>query len=239
MAKIMKNNKTIAILGGMGPQASSRLLKVVVDMSSRDFNAKSDADFPEIILNSIPVTDFISNKNSLGAVLCELKKRIKLLEGFKPLCFSIACNTAHILLDDLQSITSIPFVSIINEVSKEVAGTKMKKVGLLGTPVTIKSGLYQKALTKKKIKVVTLSKKGQIATEHVIRNVLAGNLFDKDKKELLKFSKTLKKRGAQGIILGCTELPLIFPKSTEFVTFDSIEILAKALLVKVFNEFSI
>jgi aspartate racemase len=234
----MKNNKTIAILGGMGPQASSRLLEVIIRMSSEDFNAKNDDDFPEIILNSIPIADFISNKDNAKPALCKLKKRIKLLEKFKPSCFSIACNTAHILLDKLQKATNISFISIIEEVSREVVKSKIKKVGLLGTPVTIKSKLYQKSLTRKNIKIITLSKNGQIATECIIRNVLAGNSFDKDKKKLLRFSEILKNKGAQGIIFGCTELPLIFPKSTKFTTFDSIEILAKALLAKVFNNTS-
>ena len=58
VVKIMKNNKTIAILGGMGPQASAKLLQVIVEMAAKDFRAKNDDDFPEIIVSSIPVPYF-------------------------------------------------------------------------------------------------------------------------------------------------------------------------------------
>lgn len=220
----------------MGPQASARLLGVIVDLATKEFGAKNDSDFPEVILNSIPVPDFISNKNSLKTVRRELTTRVKKLERFNPFCFSIACNTAHILLKDLQATTHVPFVSIIDETANSVANAKFERVGLLGTPVTIKSGLFKTALAARKIELFTLSPTGQIATERVIRNVLAGNLFDKDQRKLLRLSEILKKKGAQGIILGCTELPLIFPKTSEIVTFDTIEILAKALLEKIFRK---
>lgn len=66
--------------------------------------------------------------------------------------------------------------------------------------------------------------------EVIIRKVIAGEVRKSDKLELIKIAKFLKQKGAQGIILGCTELPLIFPKSFNMLIFDSLEILARALL---------
>lgn len=225
-----KNNQTIGIIGGMGPQASAKLLEVLITMASKDFGAKNDSDFPEIVLNSIPVPDFISNYKNTGKGSDMLKMRIKTLENFNPLCFGIACNTAHILIDELQAVTSTPFISIIEEVGKNIFKAKVKQVGLLGTPTTIKSRLYQEVLDKYNIKVIIPSVKNCLIVEEIIRNILAGKVNNLDRQKITFIAELLRIQGAQGIILGCTELPLIFPKEFSVPVFDSIEILAMALL---------
>lgn len=57
-----QQKKVIGILGGMGPQASARLVQILVEMSTKEFGAKNCDDFPEIVLDSIPIPDFISDK---------------------------------------------------------------------------------------------------------------------------------------------------------------------------------
>ncbi|MFI5265157.1 MAG: aspartate/glutamate racemase family protein [Candidatus Levyibacteriota bacterium] len=230
-----KNNRTIGIIGGMGPQASAKLLEVIIAMASTNYGAKNDLDFPEIVLSSVPVPNFISNKKNISRVSCLLKTRIKTLESFNPLCFGIACNTAHILIDELQAETAIPFISIIEEVGKRVARAKIKKVGLLGTPTTIKSGLYQTVLEKYGIKTIIPSAKNRLIVEDVIRSILAGKINDLDRQRVTFIAESLRIQGAEGIILGCTELPLIFPKEFSIPVFDSIEILATALLRKYYK----
>ncbi len=228
-----KNNKTIGIIGGMGPQASAKFLEVLIDMCAKDLGAKNDEDFPEIILNSIPVYGLFPSTD-IKLATSTLKLRIKKLEVFNPAFFAIVCNTAHVLLPDLQKSTNVPFVSIIDEVAKKVKENSITNVGLLSTSLTVKSLLYQKACARRKINVITPSINEQIIVEGVIKNVLAGKIKNDDKQKLVVVAKSLREKGAGGIILGCTELPLIFPKNKDFITFDSIEILAKALLENVF-----
>lgn len=233
--KSSNSKQSIAILGGMGPQASAKLLEILIDVCTKDFGAKNDSDFPEIILNSVPVPNFIADQKNLKVVLNILKNRVKRLENFNPTCFGIACNTAHVLLKDLQANTKVPFVSIIKEVAEKVAAAQIDKVGLLATPVTINSGLYQNALAKKNINVVIPSKSDQKIVESAIWKVLAGRINKRDKQKLVLVAERLVKKGAQGIILGCTELPLIFPKDSSLLIFDSIDILAKSLLQSFFK----
>lgn len=68
--------------------------------------------------------------------------------------------------------------------------------------------------------------------EAIIRKVIAGKVQKSDKLKLVEIANSLKEKGAEGIILGCTELPLIFPKRFDIPVFDSLEILARALLQK-------
>ena len=231
-----KNNSVIAILGGMGPQASAKMLEVMISMASRDFGAKNDSDFPEIVLNSVPVQNFISDQRNLKSALRILKERVKSLENLNPSSFAIACNTAHILLDDLQAVTKVPFVSIIDEVAKKVASEKISKVGLLSTPSTNKFGLYQAALQKRGITVISPLRNECAQVELIIRNVLRGRVISEDKKTLRDIALSLKSRSAEGIILGCTELPLVFPKEFGLPVFDSIEILSRSLIGQHFGK---
>lgn len=220
----------IGILGGMGPGASNYLYKTLIDFSIKYFGAKNNDDFPDILLDSVPVPDFISSSSKKRAALNMLKNRVKVLNIFKPSCLVIACNTAHIFLNDLQEISKTPFVSMVNEVVKNIHEDGINKVGLLATPSTIKDTLYQKALQEKGISAIIPSKKEQALLEKIIRNILKGRGAGMDQKKLILIANSLKQRGAGGIILGCTELPLIFPKKYSLPIYNSVEILAMALL---------
>ena len=232
----IERKPVIGILGGMGPQASARLLRILVDKAANDFHVKEDSDFPEIILDSVPVPNFISNTKNAEKALKILRARVKAIDAFDASCFAVACNTAHIFLEKLQSSTKTPFISMVQSVIDEVRENRIKRVGLLATPVTIRSRFFQKLLEKAGIETVIPSKTQLRKLEKIIRKVIADktSLFDTD--SLLKIANSLKIRGAQGIILGCTELPLIFPKNFPLPTFDSLEILAQALLTKSFNK---
>ncbi|MBF8250202.1 MAG: racX [Candidatus Levybacteria bacterium] len=135
----------IGILGGMGPQASAHLVRLLVEMSTKEFGIKNCEEFPEIILDSIPHPDFISDERNKITTLTILKKRIENMNRMRVTMLAIACNTAHILIDKLQSVSKAPFVSMIDEIIKELRRKRINKVGLLASPTTFKSGIFQKA----------------------------------------------------------------------------------------------
>lgn len=140
-----KQKKAIGILGGMGPQASAKLVQLLVELSAKEFGAKNCDDFPEIILDSVPIPDFIANKKNKKTALKMLKKRVKQMGKMGVGMFAIACNTAHILLNQLQLAAKAPFISMIDAVAEEAGKCGIKKVGLLASPTTLKSGIFQKA----------------------------------------------------------------------------------------------
>ncbi|HLA04147.1 MAG TPA: amino acid racemase [Patescibacteria group bacterium] len=225
----------IAILGGMGPEASAKMLEVMVDMAANDFGAKDGTDFPEIILFSLPVPDFISDKRKIGIAKSILEDKVKLLNNMDASCAVLACNTAHIMIDDLQAVSNVQFISMIEAVADEVERQSIGTVGLLATPSSINAGLFQRAFSKRKIKVILPSNAQMKELEVVIRRVIAKKASDQDEKIVLSIAKNLVERGAKGVILGCTELPLIFPKSFPLPIFDSIVITCRVLLIKAFD----
>lgn len=232
----MKSKKVICVLGGIGPQASLYMCKLLIEMSVKFFGVKNNADFPEIILDSIPVPGFISNDCEKEIAFKMLKKRIVRLSSCNVLCFGIACNTAHVLFGDFQAVSKIPFLSMIEEVVKKVGENKIKKVGLLASPSTVRYELYQNELIKQDVKTLLPSEKEQSFFEDVVKNVLEEKTAIEDEKQLLAVANSLKRRGAEGIILGCTELPLVFPKKYSLPVYNSVEILAMALLQKYYQQ---
>lgn len=235
MAKMTKNSGAIAILGGMGPEASAKMLEVLVSMASREFGARNAHDFPEIIVDSVPVPDFISDQKNIDLAAKMLTDRVKRLEGLNIFCFAIACNTAHIMLESLSNASTIPFVSIIDSVVDRVKTERITKVGLLATPSTVKACLYQDALSKAGVETITPTANELVVIDGVIRKVIAGNNSKADSERLKKIANSFSARGVQGIILGCTELPLVFPKEFPLPVFDSIEILSRTLLNNFFR----
>lgn len=233
----MKNKKTLYILGGMGPEASNYLYKLLIDLAINEFGARNNDQFPEIILHSVPVPDFISSDKSRKKALNMLKHRVKLASKGNPSCISIVCNTAHILLPELQKMTKVPFISMIDETVKQVSKDGIKKAGLMGTPSTIKYSLYQTALTRCGISTIIPSQGEIEVLERVIRNVLKGKILASDRKSLVKIADNLKNNGAQAIILGCTELPLVFSKNYKLPVYNSLKILARILLQTYYGQF--
>lgn len=222
--------KAIAILGGMGPEASSYMYNCLINLAISGFGAKDNDQFPEIILHSIPVPDFISSDKDQKVALEMLKKRVKDLNKLDISSLAIACNTAHILLPELQKISRAPFVSMVEEITKEVVTQKRKTIGIMGTPSTLRYKLYQTPLENAGIRVLVPNSLQINVLETVIRNVIAGKLLKSDTRKILKIADSLKNQGAEAIILGCTELPLVFPKKYFLPVFNSTLVLSKALL---------
>lgn len=236
MEKINKQNKPLVILGGMGPQASVFMHKTLIDLAVSEFQVVNNHDFPHIIIESIPVPDFISNEKNKFLALKILSKRIIEINKSDISCLSLACNTAHLLLNKLQRHSKFPFVSMIDEVVDEVKKNEIKKIGLLASPLTIKSDLYQKAFKKHKINVLSPGSKDIGIIESVIKNVIAGKYSKSDKELLESIAERLKTKGAECIVLGCTELPLIFPQKFTIPIFNSVKILSMALLRKYYQK---
>jgi len=231
----MKQKKSIGIIGGMGPQASVYMYKLLIDMAQKEFSAKNNDDFPEIILHSVPVPDFISDKHNKDKALGMLKDSVKKLNSINVSFLAIACNTVHILLPELKKNSKVSLISIIDEVVENIMQSKIRKIGILGTPSTINSKLYQVVLNKYKIESVIPNSKQQGVLDKIIRNVLAGQINKKNIKQLISIADSLILQGANGIVLGCTELPLIFPSKYSVSVFNSIEILSMALLRKYYE----
>ena len=116
----MKNNKIIGIIGGMGPYASAYFYKLLLDKSRDFYGAKKNNDYPEILIDSVPIPDFISDTKNLEEAREILTERVKRMNGYGVSVIGVTCNTAHILFEDLVGLSPAEFISIIDGVSEKV-----------------------------------------------------------------------------------------------------------------------
>lgn len=229
----MKNNnfKKIGIIGGVGPQSTDFIYEKIIEFSQSKYSAKDNADYPRLVIESVNVPDFISNKDHLEEAKRMLIDAVKSLvvSGSTRLC--IGSNTVHILLEDLKQQTDVPFISMIELVADRCAQNGFKKVGVLGTPVLIQSNLYTKELERKGIEAINPTAKQLRIVEIIIRHVIAGTRDGNQKNAYIATLNDLFSKGAEAIILGCTELPLaVNYEALGNRTINSDEVLAEGIV---------
>ena len=226
----MRNNNIIGVIGGMGPMASVEFYNMLIQKSVAVFGAKNNDDFPEILIDSVPVPDFISDTEQLPAARSMLLKRVKQMNGFGVGEICIACNTAHILIDDFRKVSRASVISIMEEIAKRVKKNDHRRIGLLATPVTYKSDLYKDLKTDGRNLIIP-SKKEQEKIEQFIRSVIAGEPLDFIQKRIAPFGHNfVSTHKLDAVVLGCTELPLIFPRDVPSEIIDTLDVLADAVL---------
>jgi len=198
---------TIGIIGGMGPEATLRLFELLIAATP----ARRDQDHLRILIDSNPkIPDRTAAVLGEGSdPLPALLASAVLLQRAGADFLLIPCNTAHHWLPELQEKLEIPIVDMVGETVAAVAARtpRLERVGLLATTGTVRTGLYPCALTGAGIAVVETTPQEQESVMRVIYGIKAGNRAVGS--DLVQVGRNLIERGAQGLILGCTELSLV------------------------------
>ena len=227
----------IGILGGMGPQASNKLYELIIKGTRKFIPTAVNDDYPEVVLLNIPVPNFISNINELPKAKQILIDRTKLLEKAGCTVNGIACNTAHILLPELQVVTKVPFLSIPKLVSKQIEVASYKRVGLLATPTTLDSTLYDEALAGI-AEIVRPTAEFAKQTEQFIYKQINGTLLTAERQKFRSRVKEFKMINKLDVtILACTELPLVYgDNQNDHDVLDTLQTLSDGLLEEYFDQ---
>jgi aspartate racemase len=221
----------IGILGGMGPQASAKLYELIIRGTQNYISVPVDDDYPDIVLLNIPIPNFISNKDRLPEARQVLIERTKLLEKAGCTINGIACNTVHILLPELQATTSVPFLAIPQLVAEQIKSAGFRRVGLLATPTTLGSPIYDQALDG----IAELIRPNAVFAKQIeqciykqLRGALTAGEQAEFKRRVAQFTK---QSNLEAVILGCTELSLVYGESVgDERVIDTLQLLAEGLL---------
>lgn len=223
--------KIIGIIGGMGPAATCDLFSRIIKLTK----AKKDQAHIHIIIDNNPEipdrTQAIFNNGE--SPVSSLIKSGRMLEHAQADFIIIPCNTAHFFYDELKGHLKIPIVHMIKEVAKKIHKEfpAVRKAGLLSTQGTIKAGLYQKELRAFGIEVIKPDEKAQdMVTEAIFgaEGIKCGCLEGKSKKLIYNAIDNLINNGAELIIGGCTEIPLVVDFKTVALPFiNSNQVLAE------------
>ena len=227
--------KIIGILGGMGPEATIDLFYKIIKFTP----AEKDQEHLRIIIDNNPkIPDRTAAILGKGEdPLPALQETAQNLEKAGADFIVIPCNTAHYFLSSIQESVNIPVLNMIEETAKETKKRipQIKKVGLLASIGVYKSEIYHQHFKKFYIEVISPEEKDKEEIMKVIYTIKAGDLSKRVKKNILKITQKLIDKGAEAIIAGCTEIPLILKEGDGDVSvplIDPTQILAKAAVQK-------
>ncbi len=225
------SEKVIGILGGMGPEATLDCFGKII----RSTPARIDQEHLRVIIDSNPkVPDrtaaIVGNGDSPVPVLIE---GVRSLERAGADFIIMPCVSAHFFIASVQSAVQLPFLSIFDAVASVInrEHPDIEKVGLLSTTGTVKGGLFQKRLAEGGLETLVPTDTIQetvMSAIYAIKDVRTNRSREEITSDLVNAAGSLVERGAQGIIAGCTEIPLALrQENLDLPYFDSLLILAR------------
>ena len=227
--------RIIGILGGMGPEATLYLFQKVINNTG----AARDQDHFRIVIDNNPKipdrTPAIlgQGETPLPAMIVTAKNLEKAGADF----ITIPCVSAHYFIGELRSVVSVPIVSLIDEVAADIQRRlpKIKRIGLIAPTGTVDAGLFQERFSKMDVEVLVPPRETQeklvMSAIYGDSGIKAGCISSENKEKILNSSNEMIERGAEGIIAGCTEVPLVAEQNDIDVPFfDSLDILALAAI---------
>ncbi len=202
--------KKIGIVGGIGPEST---LMYYRDIVAR-INAKSgDNQYPEVAIESVNMTKMLSffQTGDFGGLADYLSAAIDTLARSGAGFAALASNTPHLVFDTLKKRSPIPLISIVEKTAERTAELSLKKVLLTGTGFTMKASFFADVFARYGISIVTPIPAEIEEIHNIIFPELENGIVRPEKKKrFLEIARgQIAAQNLDGIILGCTELPLI------------------------------
>ena len=221
--------KTVGLLGGMSWESSLFYYKAINEGVKARLGGLHSA---KIVMLSVDFEEIESLQHAgdwkkLGDILT---KEAVNIERAGADCLLICTNTMHKVATQVKNEISIPLIHIADATAKALIKDGIKKVGLLGTAFTMEQDFYKSRLQEHGLEVVIPDKKSRELVHSVIYNELClGECKIESKEAYLKIIDSLAKEGAEGVILGCTEIGMLVNKSdTEIKLYDTTYIHAQS-----------
>ena len=203
-------DKIAGVMGGMGPEATVDFMAKVVALTA----SGSDQDHVHMIVDQDPTVpnrqDAIAgNGADVTDSLAEMAKR---LERAGADFLVMVCNTAHVFLDGVHDVRGIPFISIIDESIAEIDRrcAAARTVGIMATDGCLETGIYQRAVQQSGRTALIPDAAGKTELMALIDAIKAGDKSAKITAGMQAVAQSLVDDGAEVIIGGCTEIPIVF-----------------------------
>ena len=224
-------HKKIGIIGGMSPESTITYYQYITHQYTQRYG---DFAYPPVLIYSVSFQDYVDwpNAGRWDLVAKGLSKAAQHLEDAGADVILIATNTMHIVFDEVQKKVKTPMLNLLDVVGDAVQQKGIKKVALLGTRFTMESDFYPKALAAKGVEVLVPEPEARAFVNRVIyEELVAGKILPQSKAGYIEIIKKLEQDGAEGVILGCTEIPLLVNKNdTQLPIFDTTILHAEAAL---------
>ncbi|HTL07921.1 MAG TPA: aspartate/glutamate racemase family protein [Chitinophagaceae bacterium] len=205
--------KTIGIIGGISWLSSAEYYRIINQLVNQQLGGVHSA---RLILYSVDYEEikqltFADNWAGIAEMIGSIAQA---LEAAGAHCILLGANTMHRIAKDVQARIRIPLLHIAQATGAAIRAAGLNSVALLGTKYTMELGFYQEVLTDFGIKVVLPDAADRQFVHDAIYNEMGKNIFlPATKARLLSIIDSVGKQGAQGVILGCTEIPLMIQQA--------------------------
>jgi aspartate racemase len=202
--------KTIGIVGGIGPESTIDYYRSIIALFRK---RRTDENYPQIIINSVNLTEMLEllEAGKLRELTQSLSEAVERLEQAGADFAVFASNTPHLLFDDIQKLSPIPLLSIVEETCKKAVKVGLTRLGLFGTRFTMQGGFYQTVFKRHGVTIVVPDSDDQAYIHHkYMTELVSARIIERTRNEFSKIAARLKKKHSiHGLILGGTELPLL------------------------------
>lgn len=221
--------KTMGLIGGMSWESSLEYYRIINEEVKVKLGGSHSAkcllysfDFQEI--------EDLQHKSEWENLTNKMVEEANNLKKAGADFIVICTNTMHLMAPDIEKATNLKVLHIAETTGEEILKRKVNKVLLLGTKFTMEAPFYREKLENKGIKVVIPKESDrQIIHNIIYKELVRGIIKEESKIQYLKIIKEMKKDGIEGVVLGCTEIPLLIKQSDlDIEVFDTTTIHSKA-----------
>jgi len=220
--------KRIGILGGISHESTIKYYEYIL---AKYYAIRRDYHYPEVVIFSLDLAKLTEyeDEGNMDGYVDYITAGIKSLENAGAEFMVMAANSPHSVFDIVQRNTAVPMISIVEVTAKEAKRLGMRKLLLTGIKYTMQSPFYKDVFTKHGMDVITPDEEEQEEINRIIFDELVIGIFrEETRKRLLEIISSYDE---DGVILGCTELPLILNREdTDIRLLNTLEIHARAAL---------
>lgn len=202
--------KTIGILGGMSWESSIEYYRLINQMVKQRLGGLHSAKSVMVSVDFAPLESFMSRGEweQVGVILVEAARQAELAGADLLL---IATNTMHKCYDQVCHAVAIPVLHIADAAGGQIRAAGVSKVGLLGTKYTMEQDFYRARLEDRfGVKVLVPGEADRVVVDRIVfEELVLGIIRQESKAETIRIIENLVGQGAQGMVLGCTEIPLL------------------------------
>ena len=221
--------KTIGLIGGMSWESSLEYYRIINQEVKRQLGGLHSAKslMYSVEFDEIQHLQHIGDWDSLTQIMVDAGKKLE--KGGAD--FIVICtNTMHRMFEEVQSNVNIPLLHIADATAQRIKANGIKTIALLGTKFTMEQNFYKgRLINNHDINVMVPNEEDRNIVHSIIYNELCqGHVNQPSKEQFVRIIEKLKNEGAEGVILGCTEIPLLIKQADVSIpTFDTTRIHAE------------
>jgi aspartate racemase len=230
--------KNCGILGGRGPETTAIFYTNII----RKWKERMGASYPPLGIWSLPdeheLDSFFDILSWKDYYLNIAIRGIQALSAMNCDFIVIPCNTLHYFYQELQNESKVPLINLIEKTVQKISKDKIRKVGLLGTHLTMtEPTMYMESFKKLNIDVIIPNDEHQTIICNLIFDACNGNKGKNNKQQLQVVIENLIQYGSEAIVFGCTDLQLLLkPHELKIPIYDTLEILEDEVIAVLTNQ---